>query len=330
MGESHESKVAIRLFTWDDLPALVELVNTAGEADQSRERYTVDSLREELESASHPETDCFVTETPDGSLAGYAYVEQRQADDRLWGYGWGCVHPAYRRRGIGTQLVRAAEARFVEWARPDQPGEKAAFIQRYILDSNPGEVALALSAGFTELRASYRMSITLDQPLSPVSLPDGFALRPFAPAEHIHVVYETDQEAFLDGGGQAVRLSYDDWYQHYVDPKRYNPDLWLVAWAGDQVAGVCINQPWGEDDPGLCWVGRLGVLRPWRGRGLGSALLRQAFYVAQQQGYERAALGVRADSSTAIALYTRAGMEVYSRYAHYRKVLRGDPAVIKS
>jgi ribosomal protein S18 acetylase RimI-like enzyme len=41
-------------------------------------------------------------------------------------------------------------------------------------------------------------------------------------------------------------------------------------------------------------------------------------------------LGVRADKPSALALYERAGMEIYTQFVHYRKVFRGDPQTIES
>jgi len=39
---------------------------------------------------------------------------------------------------------------------------------------------------------------------------------------------------------------------------------------------------------------------------------------------------VRADRPGTVALYQRAGMQIYCRFIHYRKVLRGNDAEIES
>ena len=58
----------------------------------------------------------------------------------------------------------------------------------------------------------------------------------------------------------------------------------------------------------------LAVRRPWRRRGLGEALLREAFVALGAAGKRRAGLGVDAENTTgAVALYKRVGMHVVRR-----------------
>jgi ribosomal protein S18 acetylase RimI-like enzyme len=61
-------------------------------------------------------------------------------------------------------------------------------------------------------------------------------------------------------------------------------------------------------------VGSLAVRRPWRRRGLGEALLRDAFLRFAERGKRSAGLGVDAENTTgAVALYERVGMHVVRR-----------------
>lgn len=322
----------LRLFRPDDLPALVEIANTAADVDAGDEHFDLDTLREEFESKNDPERDCFVAVLPDGRLAGYAYVEQRHDEDRVWGYGWGVVHPDLRRQGIGTALLRAADARFVEHLEAVEVGERVIFIHRFLKASVPGAIALAVAAGYTLHRSSYRFRCALDRPLAPADPPPGFVFQPFDRARDAQAVYEVDQAAFMDGGGQPLRMSYEYWVQHYLERKEYDPALWivLVDETTGQPVGAAITFSWGPDDPSLAWINRVGVLRAYRGRGLAKALLRQSLYASQQRGFTRAALGVRADNPSALKAYTSVGMEKYATFTHYRKVLRGDPAAIES
>ncbi len=72
----------------------------------------------------------------------------------------------------------------------------------------------------------------------------------------------------------------------------------------------------------------LGVRAPWRGHGLGLALLEHAFAVFAARGFRAVILGAEADSPTgANRLYERAGMRMTHRRARYQKLLaRASPA----
>jgi ribosomal protein S18 acetylase RimI-like enzyme len=58
-------------------------------------------------------------------------------------------------------------------------------------------------------------------------------------------------------------------------------------------------------------VAALGVRRPWRGRGLGRALLLHTFGEFHRRGVTRISLGVDSENPTgATKLYESAGMQV--------------------
>jgi ribosomal protein S18 acetylase RimI-like enzyme len=74
---------------------------------------------------------------------------------------------------------------------------------------------------------------------------------------------------------------------------------------------------------GIGWVGTLGVRRPWRKKGLGSALLQYSFSEFHRRGKTTIGLGVDASNPTgATRLYQRAGMYVASEFITYEKELR--------
>jgi ribosomal protein S18 acetylase RimI-like enzyme len=66
----------------------------------------------------------------------------------------------------------------------------------------------------------------------------------------------------------------------------------------------------------------LGVRRPWRGRGLGEALLRRSFAALHARGQRRIRLSVDAENPTgATRLYERAGMRVLRESATWERDL---------
>jgi ribosomal protein S18 acetylase RimI-like enzyme len=81
---------------------------------------------------------------------------------------------------------------------------------------------------------------------------------------------------------------------------------------------VCVPRASEEEDAG--WIEDLAVLRPWRGRGIGLALLLQGLGALHRRGLRAALLGVDADSPTgATRLYERVGMREVRRTELYSK-----------
>jgi RimJ/RimL family protein N-acetyltransferase len=80
-----------------------------------------------------------------------------------------------------------------------------------------------------------------------------------------------------------------------------------VAAVGTQIVGWCDIIP--HPESGFTHVGRLGMglLRDYRGRGLGTKLLAACLGRAQNAGLEKVELQVFSDNAAAIALYKKLG-----------------------
>jgi mycothiol synthase len=103
----------------------------------------------------------------------------------------------------------------------------------------------------------------------------------------------------------------------------FDPALWFLALAGDELAGFSICRQ-DINDPAAGHVELLGVRRPWRRQGLGEALLLHSFQAFRALGWTRGTLGVDASSPTgATRLYERAGMRVYRDTLFLERPRRG-------
>jgi mycothiol synthase len=155
------------------------------------------------------------------------------------------------------------------------------------------------------------MAIDLEaEPVVPV-LPEPLVLDEFR---------EGDERAFH----HATIESFEDHWEWHGPPfdqwweMRHDDDhtVWFVVRDGDELAAVARNEA--RDASG--YVGLLGVRRPWRGRGLGKALLQRTFAEFWRRGLTRITLGVDAESPTgATKLYERVGMHVESENVVFEK-----------
>lgn len=310
--------VVIRPFEWDDLPAMVEVANRSIECNQEDQYVTLESLQENFNRPYfYPLVNCFVARVDD-RIVGYTTAELDPRNGQGWGTGY--VHPAVRRQGIGTALLRRADERHRERATQELPAGMPVVCTRYSRDVNTAAITLLENEGYQVARVTWFMRMDFDAPIAPPALPDGITLRPFNLERDAYAVYEAINEFFKDNWG-FVALPYDVWCHYSLRPEM-DESLWLVALDGDQIAGICLCRPWGEGDPSLGWVAPLGVRSNWRKRGLGSALLRYGFHRLQERGFAAVGLDVDSENQTnAVGLYERAGMHVTNRYLIYRKTL---------
>jgi len=94
----------------------------------------------------------------------------------------------------------------------------------------------------------------------------------------------------------------------------------LVALDDSNVVGWCHIRPdrW-EGFTHAGWLG-MGVLKTYRGQGIGSALLHQALVEARNRSLERVELSVFASNLTAIHLYEKFKFEIEGRKKRARKI----------
>ena len=219
----------------------------------------------------------------------------------------GIVAPGAKHRGFGAMLVERGE----EAAARHGVGKTHAFT----LADDADAAALFVSRGYREVRRFYEMAIELDaEPVVP-KVPAPLVLEPFR-AEDARAFHHATEEAFQDHW-EWSGLPFDEWWaMRKGQDQDEHGHLWFVVRDGAEIAAVARNEA--RETAG--YVGLLGVRRPWRGRGLGKALLYRTFAEFWRRGLHRVSLGVDADSPTgATKLYERVGMTVESASVVFEK-----------
>ncbi len=222
---------------------------------------------------------------------------------------WIGVDPRYNGRGLSTELLERAEQRVRELG-----GSK---LKAGMLTENEAARRLLESHGFREARRFYRMQIDFKgEPPEPAEI-EGIRIATFRP-EDARAFHAAINEALSDDWG-FVAMPFDEWKKHRLEAPETDISLWFVAWDGSDAAGAirCDATKFGGG-----FVGVLGVRRPWRGRGIGAALLHRAFLEYYRRGVERVSLGVDSENqSGATRLYERVGMRVVSEDVLFEKDL---------
>ncbi len=270
------------------------------------------------EAEFHPER--WLLTTPDGTAAAFGALWVAAPYDRF--NLEGRVHPDFRGRGLGTYLMTHGEAS-ARARLGDAPAGARVTLAVERISTNEEAGRLFEDHGYAISRHFWHMVMDLDQEPPAPEPPPGITIRAAIPGQDDHAVYTADEEAFLDHYDHT-HISFEGWtalLRH--DAARYDPSLWFTAWEGEEIAGVCLCSETTEEDPDMGWVETLGVLRPWRRRGVAMALLRHSFRELRRRGKARVGLGVDAASPTgATRLYERAGMHAHRRFVEYKKELR--------
>ena len=110
------------------------------------------------------------------------------------------------------------------------------------------------------------------------------------------------------------RCFHDAWTEEMLsDTLRYPIYNCFLAEEGGQVCGYCCLIVVCEDAE----VGNIAVDTPFRGKGIGKALMETMHQRAKEKGATQSFLEVRVSNANAIALYKKFGYESYGIRARY-------------
>ena len=296
----------------EDLAEILELMRTtdiaiSGDSDWSASE--LESSWVDLDLAR----DAWVLELDD-RIVGYADFTARGG--RLNGDGY--VHPEYRGRGIGSEIIRLTEARAREEAEAVPAGERV-YIHNATLDRDDSTERFYRGHGYEPVRGFRGMVIDLEEEPEVPSV-EGIEIRGYRHPEEQRDFYEAHQEAFTDHWENRPQ-PFEKWVQKRQERETFDPSLWWVAQSGGEIAGVLYGEV--KRDPNQGWVDVVGVRAAFRRRGIAEALLKTAFAEFWRRGERKVGLGVDAESPTgATRVYERAGMRTLWHAIVWEKELR--------
>jgi mycothiol synthase len=313
-----------RAGSMDDVPATIEIC----ELNERRILGEITGLAQVFAMVwTSPGTeigkDLRVIEGSDGVVVGFVHVKVQPPyiQARVVGY----VHPDWEEHGLGSHLLNWAEHRARELTEP-APQDARASMHEYVLADDERSGRLLRDHGFAIVRHFVNMRIRFTGPPEPPVWPEGIALRPLDWDADGRAVSRVLNETSRDHWGVAPTSDEDAYEQmdHWIkNDHDIDPALWFIAWDGDEIAGIGLCLTKDGDDPNRGYLASLGVRRPWRGKGLGLALLRHCLCEFHRRGRTQASLDADAENITgALHLYTKAGMHIHRRSDIFEKELR--------
>jgi ribosomal protein S18 acetylase RimI-like enzyme len=255
----------------------------------------------------------------------------------------GAVHPEYRGRGIGTFLLDWVERRVRELLPLAPPEVRVMLHADDVFSTNYRARDLLVAHGYRPVRHFIHLRIEVDG-LRPEPLPEGILIRALVP-EDWSKVGPALEEAFQDHWGiltEDVQVKPQDEEpaaEAETEPvvggdeaKLYfnTPGLCFVALDGEEVVGSCLCNAKVIEFPDAGYVGSISVRRPWRGKGIGAALLNHAFNEFYRRDTRHILTDTDANSFTnAPRLYIKAGMSTFRQQDVYEKAIRPGRDLLK-
>jgi len=244
-----------------------------------------------------------------------AFVDKKREEKKGFIHNL-CVLPEFRRKGIGRKLAnkalqslkeRGMETAEAEWVRGDKPACK-------FFDS----------MGFSLIRIQSDMRTELDKIPSGIGEYEGLKIRLM--------------EKNLDDIKLLNRLVNETFKEHFdfrpetVEETRY----WVMEKPWTDIAeyyfGYVDNEAVGFVGVGIDskfvkhtgikrgWINTIGVLKPLRRKGVGTALILHGNRVLKSKGMTETYLGVDDSNPTkAIELYKKTGFKIVHKYLTYLK-----------
>jgi mycothiol synthase len=258
-----------------------------------------------------PATATWLLETEHGAVAGYAHAWARTPAAVFTALH---VAPAWRDRGLDAYLMACLN----RWRRQTQAQAQAAgapVVASYWCPGSDQSLRHLLEAyGYRPARRFDKMTVTLQAPPAPPEPPHGIQIRPLLPGVEDRIAYDLWNESFADHWNHTG-TPYEEWHANTIGAAAFEPRASFLALAEGRPVALALGRLY----PDSGWIEKLGVIRPWRRRGIAGTLVQAALSAFYALGRTQVGLMVDADSATgAPSVYRRAGLATAKYHVIYR------------
>lgn len=292
---------AVRAATDRDASAVADLLRARDVADIGEPEVRVADVRADWEPAwVDVGADARVIEDGSGKLAAYMMVS---GDDIVV-----AVHPDAAGRGLGSELLRAAER------EASARGTRVA--RQFVPAANTAARVLLLEAGWWPAHHYFRMEIALkDAPPAPDVL-----VRTFDEERDAEQVWNLVEGGYAEVEGHLPQ-SLEGWRATRMDKPGWDPAFWLLLHDGNGIVGAVLGDRSETAPKRRGVITTLAVAHRARGRGHGRALLLLLFDAFRRERMRFAETAVHGPTAAAARVFQSAGMTAVRHYERWEKVL---------
>ncbi len=294
----------------EDLVGIVDVFNQCKEADCIDATVTVEELEKRWPRIPNCDLsqDVLIVESEEKTV-GYgrhSWVREPSGLTRYWFVTQ--IVPEMRNLGIREAMISYLQERIIEQSKAHPDGEKV--FETELLETEKHARNIHESLGYKIVRYGAEMIRSDLENIPNIELPEEVELRPVIP-EHYRQIINTHIDAFKDSWGY-FEMDRDKAIDGFISSKVFQPHLWQIAWHGDDVVGqvkpFIVKEENEEYNRKRGYVEFISTAKPWRGKGLASALIAKALHRIKEEGMTEAALGVDTENiHGAMKLYEKMG-----------------------
>jgi mycothiol synthase len=298
-----------------DLSALSRLLTEIESIDRDGEDTSEEYLRASLAWPNyHPDQAVWVADS-EGKLVGYGVaLEQPSQNCTIYVV----VHPSYRRRGLGSQLLALTLDRAREVAAKN--------ILVYANERNTGSNLFLRRHEFQPVGSSGSLKLNDKAEISTAEFPAGFTLKRYSEVNDPLVLLQALDECYLGMWGHQHNSSRSEEerksprFLQYYDAN----DILLLFDEKDSIFGICSLKPHGKREGNGGWSDLLdgpGIIQEFRDQGYQRPLVLAGIQHLRNKGNRPTMLEFWGDSENALDIYRSLGFEMVNRYIAYHKEL---------
>src|SRR5579859_348645 len=302
-----------------DVPRLTRFLNEMEAIDQIDRSTTEERERDNLqEPPCDAAQDGWVVEEPGHSdrLIAQNYVYKVLNSPRALVYVE--VHPAWRRQGLGQELLARSLARAREQGNH--------YVFSVADDGLPGSETFLLQHGFRRVVNWVLMRCPGETALAAPAWPAGYTLRTYTEVPDVRTVATALNRGFI-GHWENRERSLEEIAHRLHGPGVYPDGIFLAFGPAGDIAGIC----WADYDgarnaqmgEAVGHIASLGVVPEHRRHGLGRALLLTGLHWLRAQGMAAIALDAMGNNELALPLYDDVGFHIRRQGGEYRLDLLG-------
>ena len=301
-----ENSFAIRHYIPEkDMSALSHLLTEVESVDRDGEETSEEFVRSMVEWPNFdPDQNVWVAEL-NGNFVGYG--QSLPKSDSLCTI-YVVVHPAQRRKGLGSELLALA------LTRARQAESKTILV--YANAHNTASNMFLEQHGF-EVAGTSGVMVAPVSNLPPAEIPPGYSLRRYPELGESQIVVQALDQCYKDMVGHRQNVTSADRYINYYGQEGihllFDPDQRLI--------GVCAGKPQGKtDERGLSdLLDAPGLVKEYRHRGFQRFLALAVMNWLREKSMHPITLEYWGDDEDAIEIYRDLGFELVNQQMTYRK-----------